>query len=69
MKTGRNTLQFIYFYLMPWRRHNSVTMHVTIKCLLHTVSYQNEIYVEFEDNTKHFFIKKPENVNVLVLED
>jgi len=26
-------------------------------------------YVELEDNTKHFFIKKPENVKILLLED
>jgi len=26
-------------------------------------------YVEFEDNTKQFLLKKPENVKVLLLED
>ena len=54
VETERNTVQFSH--LMAWWRHNSVTMHVTKVYFIQLVIKIK--YVDFEDNTKHFFIKK-----------
>jgi len=51
---------------MAWWRHNSVTIHVTKVYFIHLVLKIK--YVEFEDNPK-FFLQKPKNVKVFLLED
>jgi len=43
-------------------------MHVTKVYFIQLVIIKIK-NVEFEDNTKHFLFKKPENVKVLLLED